>query len=103
MTILVIKHNDEKYDKDLKKNWEQYYKGKYLIIDEYSIDNYTDKVKYRYVFTRRFYNSTGQSSGGPSFTFTLFDRLDDKEYTSSIDSPFWSKLMIAYINKLNSI
>lgn len=108
-TILVIKHNEKSYNKYLEKNWSTYYTGEYIIIDSSKVAEYTDKEKYRYIFnnetSNNYYsnpdNNTHKNLQGISFL--LLDRQTDKVYISNIESGFWSKLMIAYIKKMNQI
>ena len=107
-TILVIEKGRSTYDKYLEKNWEAY-TGDYVIInrDQLNSKKYSDLTKYKYIFdydsrtTNTVSNGNIQSNEG--YTFYLQDRADNKKYSSYLDSGVWSKLMKAYISKIEEV
>ena len=122
-TLLVIKHPmDWGYDKYLRKNFSENYKGPYKIIASEDLVKYAPE-QYRYVFDNRTnfttkttttytpitggghiqngasMSSTHSSTYASSDSFTVTDRQTNKHYTTD-SSPLYSKLMRAYVTAL---
>ena len=108
VTILVFTNSARGYDKYLEKNWKKYYTGDYLIIRRNEIDQYTDKEKYRYIFdddmsNNNFIDAEGGGKNLKGYSYSLYDRKEKKIYGLKIESGLYSKLMIAYIKKMNEV
>jgi hypothetical protein len=124
-TLLVIKNPmDWGYDKYLRRNFKENYRGPYKIISAGDLKRYPPE-QYRYVFDNRTNYSTkttttytpvtagghvqngASMSSTHSFTyassdaFTVTDRINNKSYTTQ-SSAFYSKLMRAYVQALES-
>ncbi|WP_347374584.1 hypothetical protein [Aequorivita sp. Q41] len=106
-TMLFITHH-RSYNKYLKKNVADIYKGDFEIISEKEFKSdvkYEDKQKYRYVFNFESksysYTKSDLSSGsGEVKKFYVLDRKNEKKYFSPMTSSFWSKLQKVYLKKL---
>ena len=124
-TLLVIAHkNEPAYNKYSKKYFEEFYTGKFKIIKQSEIENYSTD-KYRYMFDRTLYSYSkttttsipitggGHIKNGGSSTFThtfaftdpdrffITDRKIKKDY---LTKPFgnYLKLIKVYIIALEN-
>ncbi|WP_428741882.1 hypothetical protein [Tenacibaculum sp.] len=121
-TVLFVTHH-RSYNKYLKKNVKNIYKGNYKFVTEDELENdteYQDITTYRYVFDYN-YVSAGHTtttntvqSGDFSTTttrlrpalynvkkFMVLDRKTQKTYYCKMTSSYWSKLQKVYLKKLN--
>lgn len=119
--ILFVTKGRKSYDKYLKSNIRKVYKGKYTLVTESDMESgmYEDVSKYRYLFDfeRESYgyhsNNTviyGQSAlaGGNNATgqvrrFAIRDRQEEKTYTMSMTSSYWSKLQRVYLKNMEAV
>lgn len=107
-TLLVIKHPmDMGYDKYLRRNFKENYMGPYKLIDANDIKQYPPE-KYRYVFDNRSnYTTRTDMSSNHSFTYASSDKFFvtdrvNKKYYATESSAYYSKLMRAYVQALES-
>lgn len=70
---------------------------------------YEDIKKYRYIFDDEENSltsrniSTGRNQTVTGVSFYLMDRQDEKHYSINVESGLWSKLVKAYLQKLDGI
>ena len=110
-TILVVQAGRNSYDKYLIRNWKTYYSGDYVFVKREDLNQkmYEDIKKYRYIFDDEENShtsrniSTGRNQTVTGVSFYLMDRQDGKHYSINVESGLWSKLMKAYLQKLDEI
>ncbi|MCB9335513.1 MAG: hypothetical protein H6586_05150 [Flavobacteriales bacterium] len=120
-TIMIFIIKDRKsYDKYLKKNVEENYGGKYVYLLKEDLENkkYQDKNLYRYVMDYETHSSNMttynpgnslnnanngfQSTSVTGYSYSIYDRKEDKEYPSNVSSGLFGKLIKGYVINLEA-
>ena len=112
--LCVLKGRDSR-DKYMKKHISKYYKGQYEFVlqSDLSDAKYDDLSTYKYVFDYNALSSQGNyynnASGSfenrtiPSSRYYIYDREANQYYLSNLTSGFFSKLIQAYVIKLEKV
>jgi hypothetical protein len=109
-TVLVVNYGKKGIDKYLEKDFSKEYKGEYVIIekDELGSKTYKDVSIYRYVFELvddyvpgRFTGNGDRQAPVMNYHINFTDRSNFTVYKTLISSNFFSKLVKAYIERLN--
>jgi len=107
--LLCVIHGKNKYDKYMKENVKKEYHGEYEFVLKKDIDTdkYSDTDKYRYVFdegTSSYkINPTSNTYANNSVStmkFSIYDRKEDKLYSSGFSSSYFSTSIKAYMINL---
>jgi hypothetical protein len=108
-TILVVNYGKKGIDKYLEKDFSKEYKGDYVIIDKDDLNSkeYKDVTKYRYAFSLVEDYVPGRFTAGTreapeiNYNINFTDRSNYTTYHTLMSTNFFSKLVKAYIEKLN--
>lgn len=109
--LLCVIHGKNKYDKYMKENVKKEYHGKYEFVLRKDIDTkkYNDKNKYRYIFDedKSTYKIDGTKPAAnnsvSTMIYSIYDRKEDKSYSSGFSSSFFAKSIQAYMINLEQV
>lgn len=98
-TLLIIKQS-KNWNKYAMKHFTENYKGKFIMIGESEIDNYSNNLDYRFMLTRSLFHSreigvSGKSEPSTSESLCTVDRKTEARYCTLQSSNF-GKLLKAY-------
>lgn len=108
-TVLLLKFVGSGRDRFLKKAAKRNYDGPYEIVESGVSANkkFPDKEKYRYIIEHEMgtgytiTNASGRSTSGAFKRYYVYDRLEDKKYSSGAEFTFYAKGLRVYLDALN--
>jgi hypothetical protein len=108
-TVLVVNYGKKGVDKYLEKDFSKEYKGEYIIIESEELNSkaYKDITKYRYIFNLVEDFVPGKWAAGQrvapetNYHIHFTDRSNFTVYKTLLSTNFFSKLIKAYIERLN--
>lgn len=115
--LLVVLEERKSYDKWLEKGFSNSYFGNYEFVtkEDLKSSKYSDTEKYRYFFTYEkgteystkytsqdlgFKGSTTKTYTSNFKRYLVFDRLNDKKYSSGAEFSYFGKAIEVYAKKL---